>query len=85
MKKKLLLLTTVCVMFFTILSVSAVTVTKAFKYDINTFTNSRGNYHAYQYRDIPSWSQYSHEVTTKIGGGWNYNRFEQVNYYTGGY
>ena len=51
-------------------SVSAVTVTKSYRYDWNTVWEYSTNYHDHQY---------------KVDSGWNYNRYEVINYYTGGY
>lgn len=85
MKKKLLVL---AVLGFTMIggvSASATSVVKHFKYDVNTITGIDSNYHGYQYINIPSWSKFSSSSTQKIGGGWNYNRYQKTNYYTGGY
>ena len=43
------------------------------------------NYHNHQYISIPSWSRYKGYDEYKIGGGWNYHRYEVINYYSGGY
>ena len=43
------------------------------------------NYHNHQYISIPSWSRYKGYDEYKIGGGWNYYRYEVINYYSGGY
>ena len=66
-------------------SVSAVTVTKSYWYDWNTAWKFSMNYHNHQYISIPSWSRYKGYDEYKIGGGWNYYRYEVINYYSGGY
>ncbi|CTD81082.1 hypothetical protein ERS044025_00736 [Streptococcus pneumoniae] len=66
-------------------SVSAKTVLKNYRYDWNTFYESKMNYHAYRYKVIPEWSRYYSYSEYKVGGGWNYARYEVINYYTGGY
>ncbi|BBA08766.1 Uncharacterized protein STO1_011620 [Streptococcus oralis subsp. tigurinus] len=43
------------------------------------------NYHNHQYISIPSWSRYKGYDEYKIGEGWNYYRYEVINYYSGGY
>ncbi|HEU6354835.1 TPA: hypothetical protein VVT32_001411 [Streptococcus pneumoniae] len=66
-------------------SVFAKTVLKNYRYDWNTFYESKMNYHAYRYKVIPEWSRYYSYSEYKVGGGWNYARYEVINYYTGGY
>ncbi|MFM9293921.1 hypothetical protein ACIY19_01715 [Streptococcus sp. ST14] len=66
-------------------SVSAKTVLKSYRYDWNTYYRSRMNYHAYNYNVIPEWSNYHGYSEYKVGGGWNYDRYEVVNRYSGGY
>ncbi len=66
-------------------SASAVTVTKSYRYDWNTAFEYSMNYHNHQYIWIPSWSRYKGYDEYKIGGGWNYHRYEVINYYSGGY
>ena len=43
------------------------------------------NYHNHQYISIPSWSRYDSYDEYKVGTGWNYDRYEVINYYTYGY
>ena len=43
------------------------------------------NYHNHQYISIPSRSRYEGYSEYKIGTGWNYDRYEVINYYTYGY
>ncbi|CKA82978.1 Uncharacterised protein [Streptococcus pseudopneumoniae] len=43
------------------------------------------NYHRYGYIVIPEWSRYYSYSEYKVGGGWNYDRYEVVNHYKGGY
>ena len=66
-------------------SVSAVSVLKTYRYDWNIFYKSSMNYHRHRYIDIPSWSRYYSYSEYKVGGGWNYDRYEVINYYSGGY
>ncbi len=43
------------------------------------------NFHDYHYITVPS---YSHKVgyqNYRVGGGWNYVRYEHINYWSGGY
>ncbi|CJD31242.1 Uncharacterised protein [Streptococcus pneumoniae] len=66
-------------------SVSAKTVLKSYRYDWNTFYRYSMNYHRYGYIVIPEWSRYDSYSEYKVGGGWNYDRYEVVNHYKGGY
>ena len=43
------------------------------------------NYHNYQYIYIPSGSRYYSYSEYKVDSGWNYDRYEVINYYSGGY
>lgn len=86
MKKKILyLMLALTISFVGASPVSAARVVKYYKYDVNTITGIDSNYHGYQYINIPSWSKYSSSSRQKIGGGWNYDRYQHTNYYTGGY
>lgn len=66
-------------------SVSAKTVLKSYRYDWNTYYKYSMNYHAYDYKVIPSQSRYDSYSEYKVGSGWNYNRYEVINYSSGGY
>ncbi|QKL33132.1 hypothetical protein [Streptococcus mitis] len=66
-------------------SVSAKTVLKSYRYDWNTYYKSSMNYHAHYYKVIPEWSRYYSYSEYIVGGGWNYDRYEVVNHYRGGY
>ena len=66
-------------------SVSAVTVTKSYQYDWNTVWEYSTNYHGHQYTWIPWCSRYDSYDEYKVGFGWNYDRYEVLNYYTGGF
>ena len=48
-------------------SVSAVTVTKSYRYDWNTVGGYSTNYHNHQYAWIPSWSRYDSYDDYKVG------------------
>ncbi|HCM90503.1 MULTISPECIES: hypothetical protein [Vagococcus] len=85
MKKKIFLLSILGITTFSGVSASAVSVTKKYRYDYNTYYNTTMNYHAYQYINIPNSSRYTGFSEYQVGGGWNYNRYEHVNYYSGGY
>ena len=66
-------------------SVSAVTVTKSYRYDWNTVWEYSTNYHDHQYTWIPWWSRYDSYDEYKVGSGRNFYRYEVINYYTGGF
>ncbi|CJD58127.1 Uncharacterised protein [Streptococcus pneumoniae] len=66
-------------------SVSAVSVLKTYRYDWNTFYRSSMNYHKHSYINVPEWSRYYSYSEYKVGSGWNYDRYEVLNYYSGGY
>ena len=66
-------------------SVSAESVPKSYWYDWNTVWEYSTNYHDHQYIDIPSWSRYDSYDEYKVGSGWNFYRYEVINYYTGGF
>lgn len=66
-------------------SVSAKSVLKSYRYDWNIFYRSSMNFHGYRYRYIPEWSHYYSYSEYKVGGGWNYGRYEVLNLYSGGY
>ena len=66
-------------------SVSAVRVTKSYWHDWNTVWEYGTNYHNHQYISIPSWSRYYSYSEYKVDSGWNYDRYEVINYYSGGY
>lgn len=67
-------------------SVSVVTVTKSYWYDWNTMWEYSTNYHNHhQYIYNPSWSRYYSYSEYKVASGWNYDRYEVLNYYSGGY
>ena len=84
-KVKVIFATLLCALGIVTTTVSAVSVTKSYRYDWNVYTSTDMNYHNYQYVNIPSWSSYSYRDHYKVGGDWNYNRYEVVLHYTGGY
>ncbi|MDG8888131.1 hypothetical protein OLD37_08435 [Streptococcus pneumoniae] len=55
------------------------TATKSYKYDWNTVLEYSINYHDHQYAWIPEWSRYYSYSEYKVGGGWNYARYEVIN------
>ena len=66
-------------------SVSAESVLKSYRYDWNLFYRSSMNYHGHRYKVIPEWSHYYSYAEYKVGYGWNFDRYEVINNYTGGY
>jgi len=64
-------------------SVSAVSVLKSYWYDWNTYYKSSMNYHRHSYINIPSRSRYDSYGEYKVGSGWNFYRYEVINYYSG--
>lgn len=64
-------------------SVSAVSVPKSYRYDWNTVWEYSTNYHDHQYAWITSWSRYDSYSEYKVGSGWNFYRYEVINYYSG--
>lgn len=63
-------------------TVSAYTVVKSYRYDVNKFTGGQSNYHAYQHIDVPNWSRYSWSQRVFISDGWNFNRYQHINHYS---
>ncbi|HFR4576716.1 TPA: hypothetical protein ACHWJ6_001060, partial [Streptococcus suis] len=66
-------------------SASAVSVVKSYRYDVNKYTGGGSNYHGYQYVNIPNWSRYAGSSRIFVSQGWNYTRYQHINYYSGGY
>ena len=66
-------------------SVSAVTVTKSYRYDWNTYYKTRMNCQKYNYINTLLWYRYDSYFEYKVGSGLNYNRYEVINYSSGGY
>ena len=66
-------------------SVSAKSVLKNYRYDWNFYYKSSMNFHGHKYKNIPEWSYYYSYAEYKVDGGWNYDRYEVINFYTGGY
>ncbi|CAM1667112.1 hypothetical protein SMIF22_12470 [Streptococcus mitis] len=66
-------------------SVSAVTVTKSYRYDWDTYYRSSMNCQRYNYINPLLWYRYDSYSEYKVDSGWNYNRYEVLNYYSGGY
>ena len=66
-------------------SVSAVTVTKSYKYDWNTYYKTSMNCQRYNYINPLLCYRYDSYYEYKVGSGWNYHRYEVLNYYSGGY
>lgn len=85
MKKKIFLLSILGITTFSGVSASAVSVTKKYKFDYNTYYNTNMNYHGYEKAIIPNDSRYTGFGEYQIGGGWNYVRYEHINYYSGGF
>ncbi|WP_050226586.1 hypothetical protein [Streptococcus pneumoniae] len=66
-------------------SVSAVSVLKTYRYDWNIYYKSSMNYHRYSYINVLLCSRYYSYSEYKVDSGCNYNRYEVINYYSGGY
>ena len=64
-------------------SVSAVTVTKSYRYDWNTYYKSSMNCQRYNYINSLLWYRYDSYSEYKVGSGWNFYRYEVINYYSG--
>lgn len=62
---------------------SSTRVVKSFYFDRGPFGDT--NFHNYQYIHIPASSRKTGYTNQKVGSGWNYVRFEHINYYSGGY
>ncbi|HGK0559502.1 TPA: hypothetical protein ACJY0H_001105 [Streptococcus pneumoniae] len=60
-------------------------VLKTYRYDWNIYYKSSMNYHRYSYTNDPSWFRYYSYSEYPVGSGWNYDRYEVLNYYSGGY
>ncbi|WP_409441118.1 hypothetical protein [Lentilactobacillus hilgardii] len=60
-------------------------VVKSYRFNRNKFTGNDSDFSDYRYERIPSSSHETSYRNSKIGGGWNYNRYQHVNYYSGGY
>lgn len=65
--------------------VFAVKVTKSYRYDYNTVARYDTHYSNYHYIRIPSKSKYKGFNKYRVGGGWNYIRYERINHFSGGY
>ena len=66
-------------------SVSAVTVTKSYKYDWNTYYKTSMNCQRYNYINPLLWYRYDSYSEYKVDSGWNYHRYEVINYSSEGY
>ena len=66
-------------------SVSAVSVLKIYRYGWNIYYKSSMNCQRYNYINPLLWSRYDSYSEYKVGFGWNYDRCEVINYYSGGY
>lgn len=60
-----------------------VRVVKLFYFDRGPFGDT--NFHGYQYIYIPKSSRKTGYTNQKVGSGWNYVRFQHINYFSGGY
>lgn len=56
-------------------------VTKSYRMDLNTYSNTLGNYHAYKYANIPTSARYTSYSKYRVGSGWNYIRYERLNHF----
>lgn len=87
MKKRIGMLTAVFVFCFCmfVTTVSAVRLTKSYRYDYNTITGVSENYHDYQYVYAPNYVHYLYSEEYEVGGGWNYTRYEVLMHFSHGY
>lgn len=49
---------------------------KSYRYDHNTTLNTTSNYHGARYVNTPNDAYVTSNNTQRVGGGWNYNRYE---------
>ena len=66
-------------------SVSAVSVLKSYRYDWNTYYKTSMNCQRYNYINLLLWYRYYSYSEYKVDSSWNYNRYEVINYSSGGY
>ena len=66
-------------------SISAVSVLKTYRYDWNTYYKTSMNCQRYNYINLLLCYRYDSYSKYKVGSGWNYHRYEVLNYYSGGY
>ena len=66
-------------------SISAVSVLKSYRYDWNTYYKTSINCQRYNYINLLLWYCYYSYSEYKVDSGWNYNRYEVINYSSGGY
>ena len=66
-------------------SVSAESVPKSYWYDWNTYYKTSMNCQRYNYINLLLCYRYDSYSEYKVGSGWNYHRYEVLNYYSGGY
>lgn len=62
-------------------SVAAYSALKSYNYDVNKFTGGNSNYHAHRYIEVPNWAKYSGSRRVVISEGWNFIRYQHVNFY----
>ena len=66
-------------------SVSVKSVLKTYRYDWNTYYKSSMNCQIYNNINPLLWYRYDSYDEYKVDSGLNYNRYEVLNYYSGGY
>lgn len=64
---------------------SAYNVLKSYRYDVNKLTGGVSNYHGHVYVNVPNSSVYQGSQRIHIHAGWNFNRYQQINHYSGYY
>ncbi|MBC9708624.1 MAG: hypothetical protein H9W80_05165 [Enterococcus sp.] len=60
----------------------AARVVKSYRYDYNTALGYNTNYHNYQYMNISDSARYRGNQIYRVGGAWNYIRYERLNFYS---
>lgn len=81
-RKRLAVIVACAFMFMTSVGIVNATVSrvKTYKYDDNIFTGAT-NFHDYTYKNVPDDARENGRDQSKIGGGWNYDRYQVVIYY----
>lgn len=81
-RKKLAVITACLFMIMASVGVASASVkrTKSYRYDDNIYIGAT-NFHNYTYIDVPNDAKENGRDSTRVGGGWNYDRYEVVIYY----
>lgn len=63
---------------------AAIREVKSYDYDYNTVLGYNTNYHNYTYKYVPDNAHYHHSNKSLVGGSWNYERYQVIQYYISG-